>query len=242
MRKAAKENIIVVCTIALCFVLTLSLCAVFAGDGLLGVFSVSAGVRGSSVYAIAVGGYPDMTLARTTADLIRQRGGAGYVLEGDSIEIIYAVYPDEDSAKNVLSSLDEGSAYIKKIDIASSKLKWAGSDIKPAVQNALGYYQIAFDTLYLTANALNGNTMTCDDARTQIRVLQVQIEDIKSVFYQNVAGQDSAQITEIKLALITAIALLENIKTESPVAVFTSSVRYAGVQLVLCRQSLGKTL
>ena len=238
MRKAAKENIVVVCTIALCFVLTLSLCAMFSGNGILGVFSASEGKGGSTVYAITVGGFSDMTLARATSDVIRQRGGAGYVIEGESIEIIYAAYPDRESANGVLIALDESSAYIKEINIADSKLKWADSDVKPAVKNALGYYDIAFEVLYETANSLNNNTMNNDDARTKIRVLQSQIDDIKSVFYQNVAGRDSEQITEIKLALITALALLENVKTEGSVANFTSSVRYALVQLVLCRQAL----
>ena len=238
MRKAAKENIVVVCTIALCFVLTLSLCAMFSGNGLLGVFSASESNGGTTVYAITVGGFSDMTLARATAEVIRQRGGAGYVIEGESIELIYAAYPDRESANGVLIALDESSAYIKEIEIADSKLKWADSDIKPAVKNALGYYDKAFETLYATANALNDNSISTDDARTQIRVLQVQIEDIKSVFYQSAADYDSEQITEIKLALITALALLENVKTESSVASFTSSVRYALVQLVLCRQAL----
>lgn len=238
MRKAAKENIVVVCTIALCFVLTLSLCAMFSGNGLLGVFSASGSGGGSKVYAITVGGFSDMTLARATSDIIRQRGGAGYVIEGESIEIIYAAYPDRESANGVLIALDESSAYIKEIDISNSKLKWADSDIKPAVKNALAYYDRAFEVLYDVANSLNENTISTDDARTQIRVLQAQIEDVKSVFYQSVAGYDSEQITEIKLALITALALLENVKTEGSVASFTSSVRYALVQLVLCRQAL----
>lgn len=236
MRKAAKENIIVVCTIALCFALTLSLCAVFSGEGLLKAFAPGSG--GSTAYAVAVGGYSDMTLARTTADLIKQRGGAGYVLSGESIEIIYAVYPDEESASKVLASLDEGSAYVKKIDIASSKLKWADKNIKDAVTEALSYYDTAFSTLYTTANGLNGNTINTDDARTQIRVLQAQIEDIKSVFYQNTQNQECSQITEIKLALITSLALLQNINSDGSAASFASSIRYALVQLALCRQAL----
>ena len=238
MRKAAKENIVVVCTIALCFVLTLSLCAMFSGSGILGVFSASGNNGGSTVYAITIGGFSDMTLARATSDVIRQRGGAGYVMEGESIEIIYAAYPDRESANGVLIALDESSAYIKEIEIADSKLKWADSGVKPAVKGALGYYDVAFEVLYTTANALNANVMNTDDARTQIRVLQAQIDDLKSVFYQSVTEYDSEQITEIKLALITALALLENVKTEGTVAGFTSSVRYALVQLVLCRQAL----
>ena len=236
MRKFSKENIIVVCTIVLCFMLTIGLCSVFSGDGILSV--VSFGKSDSEdVYAVAVGGYTDMTLARATADLIKGRGGAGYIVDGDTIEIIYAVYYDEDTAKSVQAALGESGTYVKQISIKSSKLKWAG-DLKSAVQAALGYYKLAFDGLYETANNLSDSTIEKQDAITQIQVLTSQIEDIKAVFYQKAADSDSPQITEVKLALITAIALLQNIKRTDNTAQFVSSIRYALVQLVMCRQAL----
>ena len=239
MRKGAKENIIVVCTIVLCFMLTIGLCSIFSGDGILGVFSASNKGSGTvDVYALAVGGYPDMTLARTTAELIKGRGGAGYVVSGESIEIIYAVYPDEETAKKVLIALDESSAYIKRISINIPKYKWAEGDVKTTVDSALSYYNIAFDTLYKTANSLADGSISTDDARTKIRVLNAQINDIKSGFYQNTIEINNEDVTEIKLALITAIALLDNIKTSGSVPQFVSSMRYALVQLVFCRQAL----
>lgn len=237
MRKGAKENIIVVCTIVLCFMLTIGLCSVFSGDGIIGVFSAGKD-GGIKAYALAVGGYSDMTLARNAAELIKGRGGAGYVISGDSIEIIYAVYPDEESAKKVLVALDESSAYVKQIKINIPKYKWADGDIKTAVDAAMGYYKISFDSLYNTANALADGSMGVEDARTEIRVLTAQINDIKSAFYQSVSEIDNEDITQIKLALITALALLDNIKTTGSVPQFVSSLRYALVQLVYCRQAL----
>ncbi len=237
MRKSSKENIIVVCTIALCFVVTVGLCGVFSGKGILGVFKSDMKSQ-SAAYAVSIGGYTDMMLARTTADLIKRRGGAGYVIDGESIEIIYAVYPDKKSAEVVLSSLGETGAYIKEIDIAGSKLKWADGGVKSAVKSALGYYETAFDSLYDTANGLNGGNVSVEDAKTQIKVLKLQIDDIKSAFYSNSAEYSSAEITEIKLALITTVALLDNIDISDNAALFASSVRYALVQLVMCRQAL----
>lgn len=87
MRKNAKENIIVVCTIVLCFMLTLALCLVLSGEGLLSVFKNDKSEK-CTFYAVATGGYSDITLARNNAELVKQRGGAGYVIAGDSIELI----------------------------------------------------------------------------------------------------------------------------------------------------------
>lgn len=237
MRKNAKENIIVVCTIVLCFMLTLTLCLVLSGEGFLSVFK-SYKQEVQTLYALAVGGYSDVSLARNNAELIKQRGGAGYVLTSDGIEIIYAVYKSEDEANNALSSLGDKSAYIKKIEIDKGDFKWCKDDLKDAEKAALEYFDLAYDKLFETSSMLNGGSMSVEDAKTRIKVLYGQIEDIKSVFYQKTANCDNEQITQTKLALITTLALLDNIDFSKSTALVTSSVRYQIVQLVLCRQSL----
>ncbi len=233
-----KENIIVVCTIVLCFMLTLSLCMIFSGDGLVWVFNDK--VKSENIYAIAIGGYSDITLARQSADLIKKRGGAGYVLVGEesNIEILYALYKSENDAKNVLEKLDDKSAYIKTISIDEGKFSWCKKELKDAVRDALNYYDIAFDVLYSTANKLNSKEMSADDAKTQIKVLYSQIEDIKSAFYQNVVECKDDEITQIKLALVTTLALLDGIQFDVDSSTLTGDIRYQLVQLVLCRQSL----
>ena len=77
MPKGAKENIIVVCTIVLCFMLTIGLCSVFSGDGIIGVFSAGKDGSGLQAYALAVGGYWEITFAGNASELVKGRGGAG---------------------------------------------------------------------------------------------------------------------------------------------------------------------
>lgn len=233
-----KENIVVVCTIVLCFMLTLSLCMIFSGDGLVWVFNDK--VKSENVYAIAIGGYNDITLARQSADLIKKRGGAGYVIVGEdkNIEILYAVYKSENDAKSVLEKLDEKSAYVKTIAIDEGNFSWCKKELKECVKDALKYYDIAFDVMYSTANKLNSKEMSIDDAKTQIKVLYSQIEDIKSVFYKNVEECNDDEITQIKLALVTTLALLDGIQFNSSSANILGDIRYQLVQLVLCRQAL----
>lgn len=193
-----------------------------------------------SFYLLAIGGYDDITLARNTAELVKNRGGAGYVLKGDEkggIEIIFAVYDDEGAANNVLNTVEDRSAYLKTITVKDSNLKWASGEVKAAAKDAICYFDVAFKTLYETSNALNDDALSLEEARTQIRVLSTQIEDIKSIFYSRTAGIDSTEITEIKLALITALALLDNVNFASVVKA-CSSMRYQLVQLVLCYQAL----
>lgn len=236
MRKSDKQNGIVICTVVLCFMLTLGLCYAFSGEGFLQAFASKGG--GESYFAVAEGGYSDLSLARSSADLIKQRGGAGYVMNVDGIEVIVAVYPDRASAEAVLKKLGGGSTYVKQIDIAAGSFKWREKEYEQTVNSAMSYFKTAFETLYGVSNKLNDGNMGIEDAKMQIRVLYSRIEDLKSDFYKNIADCKDKQVTEIKLALVTALALLDNIDFDGSLNLCVSSVRYQAVQLVLCRQAL----
>ncbi|CDD69401.1 unknown [Firmicutes bacterium CAG:475] len=237
MRKIAKDNIIVVCTIVLCIMLTLALCVSFSEGGLLSVFN-KVESKSQTMWAIACKGYSDISTARQSAEMIKSRGGAGYVQSGDEIEIIYAVYKSEEDAKKVLAGLSDKSLYLKRYDISEGSFKWCKEDIKSAVGEALCYFDVFFDGLYDLSNKLNESKISVEEAKIEIKVLQAQIEDIKSAFYQNTANRSEEQITQIKLGLVTSLALLDNVDFSKNDAYATASLRYQLVQGVLCRQAL----
>ena len=241
-----KGNLFVVAVIVLSFAVTLGLSFIFSGKGFLSLAGVFDKESTRSFYAVAVGGYGDMTLARNSAELIKSRGGAGYVRSEtkdgiENIEIIFAVYKDKTPAEKVLETLGDHTAYIKEITVKESSYSWCEGDLKQAVKEAMTYFDLTFDKLFEVSNSLNDNTLSVGDAKTQIRVLYTHIEDIKSAFYQNTQKETKPQITEIKLALITALALLDGIEYGS-VASTCSSIRYALVQVVFCYQSLMTTV
>lgn len=237
MRKIAKDNIIVVCTIVLCIMLTLALCVSFSEGGLLSVFN-KVESKSQTMWAIACKGYSDISMARQSAEMIKSRGGAGYVQSGDEIEIIYAVYKSEEDAKKVLAGLSDKSLYLKRYDISEGSFKWCKEDIKSAVGEALCYFDVFFDGLYDLSNKLNESKISVEEAKIEIKVLQAQIEDIKSAFYKKNANCNEEQITQIKLGLVTSLALLDNVDFSKNDAYATASLRYQLVQGVLCRQAL----
>ncbi len=237
MRKIAKDNIIVVCTIVLCIMLTLALCVSFSEGGLLSVFN-KVESKSQTMWAIACKGYSDISTARQSAEMIKSRGGAGYVQSGDEIEIIYAVYKSEEDAKKVLAGLSDKSLYLKRYDIPEGSFKWCKEDIKSAVGEALCYFDVFFDGLYDLSNKLNESKISVEEAKIEIKVLQAQIEDIKSAFYHKTANYNEEQITQIKLGLVTSLALLDNVDFSKNDAYATASLRYQLVQGVLCRQAL----
>lgn len=235
MRREDKGNILAICAVALCVMITLGLCLMLSGQGFVGAMLFE-GVEKESVYLVCAGPYDDLALAKNSAELIKSRGGAGYLLGSGEYELVYAAYPDLSGAQSVAQAL--GGAYVKTLNIKKSKLKWAKGDERDATIAALKYYRIAFDALYSCANELNAEEATIDNVKVKIGVLREQIADIKSVFGQNSTDEDDQKIMNVKLALLTALAIVDNITFDGGEAKTLSSLRYAAVQLSLSRQAL----
>lgn len=227
------ENAFVVAAIILCIGATLLMCFMFDGDVMLAAFSKE---ESESFFMLATGPYEDLTLARTTSDLIKSRGGAGYVLKEESYEIIYAVYKEKAQGESVLKKLEGEGAYLKRVEISAPKLKWAKD--KSAVEFALGYFQGTFDKLYDLTNELNAKEATIEDASIAVSALKESLVDFKSEAYKRLEGETDERAAEIKLAIVTALALVENIELTRGEVRATSSIRYQLVQLALTKKAL----
>lgn len=234
----------VVATVALCFMVTLGLCVFLGGDGFLAAFDY--GADGPTYYLVCSGAYEDITLARNAAELVKTRGGAGYVIMSDLNEVVLSVYPDENSAQSVVGGGAMQGAYLKEVPLGVLNVKWAAKEDRGAAEKALGYFDLAFGELYGIANGLYDKSVTLADAVTRIAVLRSRIDDLRTGFNTAAASRDGAEYTEVKLALVTTLALIDNIDSSGSGAGgltgFLSSLRYQTVQLVMCRQALAAAL
>lgn len=236
-KKFDRSNGLVVATIALCFAMTIALCFFIGGDGIVSaVFKEKTEER--SFYLICTDGGEDLRVARESADLIKKRGGAGYLDREDGNEIVIAVYKTEDGANKVLSSLDLKGAYVKEKTSRNFKLS---GDYEANCRDALNYFDLAFEGLYSLASALSDGSKSLTDVNTEKRILYSQIDEIKSEFYENTKNATDEKITSIKLALVTCLALIDVIDSGS-YAVALSSIRHQTVQLVYCYVALTNEL
>lgn len=241
MRKMRKFGVngVVIATVVTVFVMTLTACYFLGGDKLVSALLEKDENR--AFYFLCTEGVDDVTIAHQNADLIRYRGGAGYVdLKGGN-RVILSVYPSEKSAQSVLEKLDDDSILMECVTTKNINLSLKDKSLKKQSENALTYFDIAFNGLYDMSNSLADNKMSVDDVKVQIGVLQGQIEDIKSVFYENTKNSSLDVITEIKLALVTCIAIVEGVEV-TDYALTLSSLRRQTVQLVFCFQALSNTL
>ncbi len=236
-RKADRANGLVVATIVLCFMLTLALSVYIGGDGIVSaVFREE--TAGRSFYFICTDGGEDLSVARESADLIKKRGGAGYLLREDGNEIVLAVYKTEDGANEALSAIDYKGCYVK--EKSSTKIEFQ-NDYSDACSAALNYFDTAFDGLYGLTNSLADGGKSLQEVKTEIGVLYTEIDEIKSEFYEKTKNSTDEEVTSIKLALVTCLALIDGIDAGSFAAAL-SSLRHQTVQLVCCYVALTNEL
>ena len=181
MKKSDRQNALAVAAVALCFMLTLGLTYFLGGEGFLAAFNQSeAEVK---CYLLCGGAYESAELARSAAELVKSRGGAGYVLLGDSAEVVLSVYASEEEAES---------------------------------------------------------TLTLADVATRVAVCRARVDELRGNFATAAREFSDARSTELKLALVTAVALIDNISLSESAGAprAASSLRYQCVQLVLCREAL----
>lgn len=234
--KKFGENGIVVATVVIFFLLTLFACYFLGGAGFL---TTAFGIDSDEkiYYFLSTAAIDDVTLARQNADLIRLRGGAGYVDLSNGNSIILSVYPTESGANNVLEKMASEGLIVRPITIKKVELSTKDKALKESVESALTYFDLAFDTLYTLTNDLADGRIVVEDVSVKIKVLYTQIEDIKSVFYDNTKDCTLDAVTEIKLALVTCLAIIDGVETED-LASTLSSLRRQTVQLVFCRSAI----
>lgn len=227
-KRADRVDGMVVATIVLCFAMTLALGFFIGGDSIVSaVFRES--TDGRTFYFICVDGGENRSMARETANVIKKKGGAGYLDIADGNKILLAVYPTEKGANDVLDALDYTGAYLVKK--TSKKVKYGKDD--NVIKGALTYIDVAFDGLYSLTNSVADGSISLQELNTQLNVLYAQIDEIKSVFYENTKNSDDEKITSLKLALVTCLALIDGVECGDS-ATALSSLRHQTIQLVNC--------
>ena len=173
MKKSDRQNALAVAAVALCFMLTLGLTYFLGGEGFLAAFNQSeAEVKR---YLLCGGAYESAELARSAAELVKSRGGAGYVLLGDSAEVVLSVYASEEEAEGVLAGGSAGAgAYIKEVAVGEVSVEWAPKELREDAERALGYFDIAFECLSECADGIETSTLTLADVATRVAVCRAR--------------------------------------------------------------------
>ena len=209
--------------------LTLGLAYLLGGEGFLLAFNQSD--ADEKCYLLCGGAYENVELAREAAELVKTRGGAGYVIVGEECEVVLAAYLTLEDAENVLDGGGGGTgAYLKEVPVGAFDTAALGDDIADETESALGYFSLTFDCFTSAADGLSAGTLTASDVRIRLAVCRARVEELHTAFSDAAREVSDARATEL-IDNVTAADMYGS-------AAVISSLRYQSVQLALCREAL----
>ena len=234
--KLDRGNALAISAIVLCFMITIGLAGLLNGGGFLSALSWNN--EGITYYALSNGSYDNLVLARTNASVVRERGGAGFVLSKDGVyHLLLSTYRDKTEAEKVLAKQSAGS-YLVELFVPSYDSSWCKADEKNVVNSAAGSFHTAISALYEIGNDLSEGELAVDDAANKLMVEIGKVEVAKTNLTNALTTVCDKRLN-LESSINSMITLLNSLYNNRETASsFVSSIRYTSISLILISAGL----
>ncbi|MDD4839267.1 MAG: hypothetical protein PHE93_01175 [Clostridia bacterium] len=235
MRKMDRGNALAISAIVLCFMLTIGLSGFLNGGGFLSALSWTQ--DGMTYYALSSGCYDDILLARQDAEIIRERGGAGFVLSKDSVyHLLLNIYYEKSEAESVLSKQTSG-AYLVEIYIDEYDYDWCYEGERSAVEKAVGAFHSTYLSLYKIANDIDKGELNDEDAIDKLTIELGKLEVTKTNLSNSLASRTDERLN-LEAGLQTIITLVDALQNPMIGIPLASQIRYKSISILLVGDGL----
>ena len=234
--KLDRGNALAISAIVLCFMITIGMAGLLNGGGFLSALSWNN--EGVTYYALSNGCYDNLVLARTNATMVRERGGAGFVLSRDGVyHLLLSNYSDKNEAEKVLAK-QSADAYIVELYVPSYDDTWCSAEEKEAVQKTVDSFHTAISALYETGNGLGESKLSVDDAANKLMVEIGKVEVAQSNLEKALTTTGDRRLN-LESSINSMLALLTSLyNNRESVASFLASIRYTSISLILITAGL----
>jgi hypothetical protein len=186
-----------------------------------------------------------MSRAREAADLYRQRGAGGYVVNDGSYRVIAAVYQNKADAEVIVEKLISDSLSGTIYEIKGAKVGYDKfGDIGPDLQNAVEFCGGMYKKLYDLSIDLDKEEITENDAKIEIEMLYEEAEASKETLITKTLDYSTDEtVLMIRAELSACSAILQNLNDsniERPSLL--ADVRYSYTMIVHSYCRLLRTL
>ncbi len=213
----------------LCFSLTLVFADLLSGRTGISVYTslFQRKQNGCVFYAVYATHSPDMALCYKNAAVVREEGGAGYVMkQGSEYYVVLNLYADENDAKKVKERKENyGIFEIFVPDIAFNKHKSLA-----AAKNSRTLYKEVYSDLYEAANDLAAEKYQKQDMFRLLASHKEAVIAVENAYAERIKGSEDQAAIEYKVILAEMRSAFENLEHNSdhPVA----DARYYATMIV----------
>lgn len=225
-RRARK---IAILFIVICFCSSLLLLDYFSDGYVLADFDEVSALNKTNYYCIQMGMYGDLETANYYANLIKQRGGAGFILKDGNFRVLASVYKNSSEAEAIITRLNNlgtvCSLYVLQTEeIFDVSLSHSDREKMRFISLCTDY---AYQELYNLSNEMDVETITNAEIKGKIQSLLDSLEQYETMLLSTKTSKKA----EIQ-ACLTSIR--ESIK-KLPLSPTSSSIRYAYIEILASR-------
>lgn len=235
--KHNKNGVFITVIILLCFLITAASAELLTNNYLTNeLFSFKRANIRASYYALVGAPHNLREDALPEAILVRQGGGASYILEKDAkFYVIYNVYLDKDAAKAV-EAKNKGTN-IMALDINKLESKNIDTDLLVKLEEAAQLCESTITALYTVASAMEKQEINIFDAQMRLGELKTPILHYKqSMYSDNIIAKDRDFILlQVEMMMGSIDSTLA--ANPSPLT-FLSDLRYIQMNIIRVYQNL----
>lgn len=186
-----------------------------------------------NVYAIEIGSFSEYSQAQNLATSIKNKGGAGYILQSGDYHIFLSMYESLADAEQVKGNLQRDSLSVKiyNINMPTIDIKYRGEE--RLLTNALNEFKKLYRKIYELSIAYDSNEMT------KIKVvanIEGYIEEIKGIcddLENEIDYQATAALISVKTSLEKVIvSMKEIVKKNNDGMLFNSAIKYGYFEIM----------
>ena len=178
-------------------------------------------------YAVYATHSTDMSVSYKNASVVREEGGAGYVMkEGEEYYVVLNVYDDEESAKRV--SERKANYGIIEVEVYDFDVEKQPSLTDAEIGKDL--YREAYLTLYQAANDLASGKYAKEDMKRALASTKQKVTTVENTYSEKVTGITDTPAIEFKVILAEIRSAFENLEQNDERLV--ADARYFSIMIV----------
>jgi len=207
-KRGARRVIGVVAVLVLAFCATLLAADFLLPNGVAGYVVETFAPTAPTVYAVSQGAYDTLSDARATSDMVRQRGGAGFVAYDGKYNVLVAAYPTQQEA-NAVAEKNGYSLYpIRTQGMSASDIAIAyRAKVKPLID----YHVDVYHKLYELSDQLAQEGTTEAYCKQRVAAIRQSLSNLAAPFLDAAKDSTDTATANYRSGVMATIASLDNL-------------------------------
>ena len=240
----------VVFTAVICIMMCISVAELFSSIITVGAFGVTKNndVKQNvfSVYAINLFSSETKVQASEMGELVRKKGGAGYIYQSDKFYVLASCYENKADAEKVSSTLKDSETDNQIIQIDFKNLTFSvklNDQEKNTLNGAVTCFVNVYRKLYDLSVSVDTKLYTEIQSKVELNEIIGEFSKIKSNFETLFNPKLTANLLSLKLSLNNVEKILNNLAEFSSTEVpYTSQIKYTYFDILNQYDSLTKSI